>query len=90
MIGLAPPPHNQGSMDLVDNNNKSQGPNDITTEMFVVARDVWIPELPKPANISLMSHVTKLVLLILINIIRGIILHENAPEQYGFMLNNGI
>ena len=41
----------------------------------------------KHNTISLMSHVTKLVLCIVINRIRGRILHENAPEQYGFMLD---
>ena len=35
--------------------------------------------------ISLMSHVTKLVLRIVINRIRRRTLHEIAPEQYGVM-----
>ena len=39
----------------------------------------------KHRTISLMSHVTKLVLFIVINKIRGRTMHEIAPEQYGFM-----
>ena len=39
----------------------------------------------KHRPISLMSHVTKLVHRIVINRMRGRILHEIAPEQYGFM-----
>ena len=36
-----------------------------------------------------MSHVTKLVLRIVINRIKGRTLHEVAPEQYGFMPDKG-
>ena len=43
----------------------------------------------KHRTISLMSHVTKLVLRIVINRIRGRTLHEIAPEQYGFMPDKG-
>ena len=43
----------------------------------------------KHRTISLMSHVTKLVLPIVINRIRGRTLHEIAPEQYGFMPDKG-
>ena len=39
--------------------------------------------------ISLMSHVTKFVLHILVNIIRGRSLQEIAQEQYGFMPDKG-
>ena len=38
---------------------------------------------------SLMSHVTKLLLRIVINKIRGRTWHEIAPEQYGFMPGKG-
>ena len=38
---------------------------------------------------QLVSHVTKLVLRIVINIIRGRTLDEIAPVQYGFMPDNG-
>ena len=46
-------------------------------------------ECEKYCTISLMSHVTKLVLRIVINRIRGRTLHEIAPEQYGFMPDKG-
>ena len=45
--------------------------------------------MKKHRTISLMSHVTKLVLRIVINRIRGRTLHESAPEQYGFMPDKG-
>ena len=40
-------------------------------------------------TISLMSHVTKLVLRIVISRIRGRTLHEITPERYGFMPDKG-
>ena len=40
-------------------------------------------------KISLMSHVTKLVLQIVINRNRGITLDDIAPVQYGFMPDKG-
>ena len=43
----------------------------------------------KHRTISLMSHITKLVLRIVINRIRGITLKEVSPEQYGFMPDKG-
>ena len=43
----------------------------------------------KHRTISLVSHVTKLKLHIVINIIRGRTLHEIVPEQYGFMPDKG-
>ena len=43
----------------------------------------------KHRTISLMSHVTKLVLRIVMNRIRRRTLHEIAPEQYGFMPDKG-
>ena len=103
--------------------NKSPGPDGITTEMLVAVVEVGILELTelsymihnqgsfpselnksifiklpkmhgtikceKHRTISLMRHVTKLVLLIVINRIRGITLDEIAPVQYGFMSDKG-
>ena len=43
----------------------------------------------KHRTISLLSHVTKLMLRIVINGIRGRTLHKIAPEQYGFMPDKG-
>ena len=43
----------------------------------------------KHRTISLMSHVTKLVLRIVINRIRGRTLHEIVLEQYGFIPDKG-
>ena len=43
----------------------------------------------KHRTISLMSHITKLVLRIVINRIRGTTLQEVSPEQYGFMPDKG-
>ena len=43
----------------------------------------------KHRTISLMSHITKLVLRIVINRIRGRTLQKESPEQYGFMPDKG-
>ena len=43
----------------------------------------------KHRTISLMSHITKLVLRNVINGIRGRTLQEVSPEQYGFMPDKG-
>ena len=43
----------------------------------------------KHRTICLMSHITKPVLRILINRIRGKTLQEVSPEQYGFMPDKG-
>ena len=43
----------------------------------------------KHGTITLMSHVTKLVLRVIINRIRGRTLDEIAPVQYGFMPDKG-
>ena len=42
------------------------------------------PSVEKHRTISLMSHITKLVLQIVINRIRERPLQEVSPEQYGF------
>ena len=103
--------------------NKSPGPDGITTEMLVAAGEVRVSELTELSNmihnqecfpselnksifitlpkvngtincekhrkISLMSHVTKLVIRIVINRIRGRTLDKIAPVQYGFMSDKG-
>jgi len=43
----------------------------------------------KHRTISLMSHVTKLILRIVINRVRGRTLREVSPVQYGFMPDRG-
>ena len=73
---------------------KSPGLDGITTDMLVAAGELnesifFTIECEKHRTISLMSHVTKLVLRIVINRIRGKTLDEIAPVQYGFMPDKG-
>ena len=44
----------------------------------------------KHRTISLMSHITKLILHVVMNRVRGRTLQEIAPDQYGFMPDKGI
>ena len=43
----------------------------------------------KHGTISLISHITQLILRVLLNRVRGRRLQEIAPEQYDFMLDKG-
>ena len=71
--------HNQGSF-----------PSELNTSIFIKLPKVnGTIKCEKHRIISLMSHVTKLVLRIVINKIRGITLDEIAPVQYGFMPDKG-
>ena len=56
-------------------------PSELNKSLFIT--------LPKHRTISLMSHITKLLLRIVINRIRGRTLQEISPEQYGFMPDKG-
>ena len=71
--------HNQGSF-----------PNELNKSIFITLPKVnGTIKCEKHRTISLMSHVTKLVLRIVINKIRGRTLDEIAPVQYGFMPDKG-
>ena len=71
--------HNQGSF-----------PNELNKSIFITPPKVnETIKCEKHRTISLMSHVTKLVLRIVINRIRGRALDEIAPVQYGFMPDKG-
>jgi uncharacterized membrane-anchored protein YhcB (DUF1043 family) len=70
----------------------SQGcfPSELNKSIFITLPKVnGTIKCEKYRTISLMSHVTKLVLRIVINRIRGRTLHEIAPVQYGFMPDKG-
>ena len=49
----------------------------------------WTAKCEKHRTISLMSHVTKLVLMVIMNKIRGRTLSEISEVQYGFMPDRG-
>ena len=65
-------------------------PSELNTYIFIT-----LPKVNRATKceihrtISLMSHITKLVLRIVINRIRGRTLQEVSPEQYGFMPDKG-
>ena len=71
--------HNQGSF-----------PSELNKSIFTTLPKVnGTIKCEKHRTIRLMSHVTKLVLRIVINIIRGRTLDEIASVQYGFMPDKG-
>ena len=71
--------HNQGSF-----------PSKLNISIFITLPKVnGTIKCEKHRTISLMSYVTKLVLRIVINRIRGRTLDEIAPLQYGFMPDKG-
>ena len=71
--------HNQGSF-----------PSELNKSIFITLPKVnRTIKCEKRRTISLMSHVTKLVLRIVINRIRGRTLDEIGPVQYGFMPDKG-
>ena len=91
------PHHNQVKEVIKQSkNNKSQGPDKLNIRHMKhigPLRLAFLMSMLKTAlntnTISLMSHVTKLVLRIVINRIRGRTLDEIAPVQYGFMPDKG-
>ena len=61
-------------------------PSELNKSIFITLPKVnGATKCEKQGTISLMSHITKLVLRIVINRIRGRTLQEVSPEQYGFM-----
>ena len=65
-------------------------PSELNKYIFITLPKVnGATKCEKHRTISLMSHITKLVLRIVINIIRGRTLQEVSPEQYGFMPDKG-
>ncbi len=70
--------------------NKGCLPSELNKSIFITLPKVnGTTKCEKHRTISLMSHVTKLILRIVINRIRGRTLSEIAPEQYGFMPDKG-
>ena len=70
--------------------NQGSFPNELNKSIFITLPKVnGTIKCEKHRTISLMSHVTKLVLRIVINRIRGRTLDEIAPVQYGFMPDKG-
>ena len=83
-----------GILELTELSNMihNQGifPSELNKSIFITLPKVnGTIECEKHRTISLMSHVTKLVLRIVINRIRGRTLDEIAPVQYGFMPDKG-
>ena len=65
-------------------------PSELNKSIFITLPKVnGATKCEKHRTISLMSHITKLVLRIVINRIRGRTLHEVSLEQYGFMPDKG-
>ena len=65
-------------------------PSELNKSIFITLPKVnGATKCEKHRTISLMSHITKLVLRIVINKIRGRTLQEVSPEQYGFMPDKG-
>ena len=60
-------------------------PSELNKSIFITLPKVnGVTKCEKHRTISLMSHITKLVLRIVINRIRGRTLQEVSPEHYGF------
>ena len=69
---------------------KGSFPSELNKSIFIPLRKVnGTIKCEKHRTISLMSHVTKLVLRIVNKIIRGTTLHQITPEQYVFMADKG-
>ena len=65
-------------------------PSELNKSIFITLPKVnGATKCEKHCTISLMSHITKLVLRIVINRRRGRTLQEVSPEQYGFMPDKG-
>ena len=65
-------------------------PSELNKSIFITLPKVnGAIKCEKHRTISLLSHITKLVLRIVINRIRGRTQQEVAPEQYGFMPDKG-
>ena len=65
-------------------------PSELNISIFITLPKVnGATKCEKHRTISLMSHITKLVLRIVINRIRARTLQEVSPEQYGFMPDKG-
>ena len=70
--------------------NQGSFPNELNKSIFITILKVnGTIKCEKHRTICMMSHVTKLVLRIVINRIRGRTLDEIAPVQYGFMPDKG-
>ena len=52
-------------------------------------KSIFTTKHEKHRTISLMTHITKFILRVVMNRVRGRTLQEIAPEQYGFMPDHG-
>ncbi len=65
-------------------------PKDMNKSIFITIPKVrGTVKCEKHRTISLMSHITKLVLRVIMNRLKGRTIQEIAPEQYGFMPDKG-
>jgi len=70
--------------------NQGCFPEELNKSIFITLPKVsGTAKCEKHRTISLMSHITKLVLRVVMNRVRGRTLHDIAPEQYGFMPDKG-
>ena len=71
--------------------NHDYFPEELNKSLFITLPKIsGTTECEKHRTISLMSHVTKLILRLVVNRVRGRTLQEIAPEKYGFMPDKGI
>ena len=63
---------------------------ELNTSIFITLQKIsGTTKCEKHRTISLMSHITKLIICVVMNRVRGRTLQEIAPEQYGFMPDKG-
>ena len=65
-------------------------PKELNKSIFITLPKIsGTTKCEKHRTISLLSHITKLILHVVMNGVRGSTLQEIAPEQYGFMPDKG-
>ena len=70
--------------------NHGYFPDELNTYIFITLPKIsGTTKCEKHRTISLMSHITKLILRVVMNRVRGRMLQEKAPEQYVFMPDKG-
>ena len=70
--------------------NHGYFPEELDKSMFITLPKIsGTTKCEKHRTISLMNHITKLILRVVMNRVRGRTLQEISPEQYGFMPEKG-